>query len=222
MGKMRKKIRKLTEGWTTPDGSRKRVREAKESSPLPDTITCALCERDLPRARFSHSALRRLTSEIRRNGMDVLNNQQVARCDGCGTQSRPELHCMSCNEVRPIDEFAYTQRQYDQPDNLQLDERDKAPAGQIPQDAAKLLWEDVTAENIESPVAAPEASEMTEHGMSKESSPAKQEETPKPMKPYDQKLAEEWMYGLTIGDMSFDDLFEDDEDEDTWTGANQW
>lgn len=33
----------------------------------------------------------------------------------------------------------------------------------------------------------------------------------------------QWMYGPDVGDMSFDDLFEDEEDEDmVWTGANQW
>ena len=79
------------------------------------SITCALCKRDLPLRRFSTTALRRLRSLIHHDGMGILSNQQVARCDGCGTQSRPELHCMACNTTRPIDEFAHTQRQYDQP-----------------------------------------------------------------------------------------------------------
>ncbi|KAF7718237.1 Uncharacterized protein PECH_002051 [Penicillium ucsense] len=108
-----------------------------ETIKLPDTITCALCERQLPLERFTPSALKRLRTMIVQKGVGSLKDQQIARCDGCGTQSRPELHCMSCNQVRPINEFAHTQRQFDQPvclpcqDNLQLDERDKLASNQV-------------------------------------------------------------------------------------------
>jgi hypothetical protein len=47
--------------------------------------------------------------------MEALDKQDIALCDGCGTQSRTEIHCMNCNQVRPIDEFASTQRQLPQP-----------------------------------------------------------------------------------------------------------
>ncbi|KAJ5905763.1 uncharacterized protein N7473_002679 [Penicillium subrubescens] len=105
--------------------------DARESVSLPDTITCMLCDRELPLERYSPSAKKRLLAEIRKKGIEVLDNQQVVRCDCCGTQSRSEIPCMTCNQVRSINEFAHTQRQLQQPtcllcqDSLQLDERDK-------------------------------------------------------------------------------------------------
>ncbi|CEO60404.1 hypothetical protein PMG11_05033 [Penicillium brasilianum] len=237
---MRKKIRNFAHGWVPPGEPKRKVGEAKESSRLPDTITCTLRESDLPRARLRHSAPQRLESAAHHNGMDVTNNQQAARGDDCCTQSRPELHCVSCNEVQPIDGLAHAQRRYDQlicppcQNNPQLDERDKAPAGQLPRDVAKLPSEQVTGEKSGFPIAATETSGMAEHGTMKEFSLAKKEETSKPQGRYVWKRAEDWMRRSAsnpstqswsndqhgVEDMSFDDLFEDEEDTNmAWTSS---
>ncbi|KAF3388659.1 hypothetical protein F1880_003908 [Penicillium rolfsii] len=106
-----------------------------------ESITCALCPKDLPPANYSSSAKKRVTSDITRKGMDALKDQQVVRCDSCGIQSRSAIHCMSCNQVWSTNEFANTQHQLSRPfidtygdtgqtglpceDILQLNERGK-------------------------------------------------------------------------------------------------
>ncbi|EPS33734.1 hypothetical protein PDE_08696 [Penicillium oxalicum 114-2] len=61
---------------------------------------------------------------------------------------------MSCNKVRPINEFAHAQRQFAQPDNLQLDERDKLPDDQV-------LPVDLTQTELPEPGIEEEPSEWT-------------------------------------------------------------
>ncbi|KAJ5688713.1 hypothetical protein N7462_003105 [Penicillium macrosclerotiorum] len=117
--------------WGSNDGWNLAVQEQISNIQLPDAIECALCSQTREIHAYSVNQLNKLRLSIYKDGPEMILDQHVARCMTCTLHAVTELTCKTCGEIKALDEFATTQRQFAEPvcmlcqDWLQQDERDK-------------------------------------------------------------------------------------------------